>query len=291
MFPQLRLGILAASLAFPSAGLAQQYQLDPTGAAAFGGSLGQGLSDPLTPGGNVRMFWYPHKAAFRAGMITTDVVYDPNTCTPIDDESPGYFWMPWMIGEFSFAVGKNSLASGGSSFSAGHSNLVFAQHGGAIGFDNYVDGVAGIALGYSNHALGDQAVALGFANTAEGERSVALGDANEALGDGSVAFGSGSKALSTASVAGGVQSEAKGGSGAVALGHGVIADGQGTLAVGMYNRPAAAESPERRPLLMVGNGTSDHPDDRRNAFVVYDDGTVEILRIEPRGGIAMGDFE
>ncbi|MCC5842262.1 MAG: hypothetical protein JJT96_19255 [Opitutales bacterium] len=236
------------------------------------------------------MFWYPHKAAFRAGMNDVDVLYDPDTCTPIADESPGYFWKPWVIGEFSFAVGKNSLASGSSSFAAGDSNrVVFAPSGVAIGFDNYVEGMAGTAIGYSNDAWGAQSVALGFANTAEGSGSVALGDANEAIGDGSLAFGSGSKALSTASIAGGFQSEAKGGSGAVALGDGVIADGQGTFAVGVYNNPNPVDGAStKRPLFMVGRGSG--ATDRKNAFVVYDDGSVDITRIEPRGGISMGAF-
>ena len=120
-------------------------------------------------GSGVRMVWYPHKAAFRAGDAAADSWDDAN------------------IGQYSTATGHATRASGFSSV--------------ALGFANTASGGKSVALGDSSTASGTGGVALGTSSVAGGTYSVALGQASSATGDNATAIGAGVGAFGRASIA------------------------------------------------------------------------------------------
>ncbi len=136
------------------------------------GALGVG-EIPAT-GCGVRMMWHPAKAAFRAGS--------PGACggsvTGWNDEN---------VGEYSWAGGFESQASGAGSL--------------AFGLQTRASGSAAVSLGSQNRASGNGAVSAGISNTSSGFASQALGYFNESAGQGSAAIGYRNQALSDYSVA------------------------------------------------------------------------------------------
>ncbi|MCC5808711.1 MAG: hypothetical protein JJU00_20455 [Opitutales bacterium] len=216
-----------AAFAAPASLDAQQYQLDNSGAAIFGGDFKQGEASPLTEG-DTRMFWYPYKAAFRAGRLVDD--YD--MCDPLTDLPLTTFWDAGNVGDYSFAGGKNVMASGTGSVAFGEASRSSGNWSLAIGYDNVSTNSYAASIGSRNIASSLHSLALGFSNTASGSRSIAAGSDNSTQGFGSVAAGGGNSSLSSYSVAMGFNSTAKGGSGSVAIGDNVSADGNGSVALG-----------------------------------------------------------
>jgi hypothetical protein len=102
--------------------------------------LGSALS---VSGPGKRFFWYPAKAAFRAGRVH------------------GTQWDDANVGVDSAAFGTNTVASGVGSFAAGE--------------DSAARGFAAIALGWATEAAGDYGIALG-SNARAGTGSFVFGD-------------------------------------------------------------------------------------------------------------------
>lgn len=123
---------------------------------------------PVT-GAGIRMMWYGDKAAFRAGYVD------------------GGQWNSFWTGNYSFAVGENTIASGEASFAGGNSSLAMST--------------SAVAMGNAVTASARAAVAMGNNTKAEGEGAVALGRDTEAKGLGSVAIGYGTLAKSMGEVA------------------------------------------------------------------------------------------
>lgn len=127
--------------------------------------------------GDQVMFWYPEKAAFRAGEIGSDS------------------WDEANVGLYSAAFGYGSEASGSSSFAVGQYVSATEYASMAWGYSASASGVGSTAWGYG-HASGDDSVAFGFWAEASGYYAIALGPLNFASGDNSVAFGTSNYARS-----------------------------------------------------------------------------------------------
>lgn len=109
-----------------------------TDEALLAGTFASGWTEPNT-GAGTRMLWYPRKAAFRAGRVT------------------GTQWNNANIGDYSFACGVNTTASGLASFCCGYglyANSILASGLGSFAFGYVFSGIL--------RATAQAAVARGF---------------------------------------------------------------------------------------------------------------------------------
>jgi hypothetical protein len=125
-----------SSLQVASGGL-----LSVTGTYGAGATLPAGLT-----GAGTRMFFYPRKAAFRAGDVA------------------GTQWDDANIGDYSVAFGEATRASGGNSV--------------AMGDYSTASGYASVAMGYGAIASGAHGVAMGDYTTAASYDDFAIGAYN-----------------------------------------------------------------------------------------------------------------
>ena len=128
----------------------------PDGGILSIGTIGAG-ADLITSGGGTRMFWYPKKAAFRAGLVS------------------GGEWDDIRIGDFSAAFGTDTQAIGANSI--------------AMGKGTIASGTISTAFGSGTRATGDLSTAFGQASSAGGIGSTALGGFLRVTGDNSVGIG------------------------------------------------------------------------------------------------------
>jgi Chaperone of endosialidase/Head domain of trimeric autotransporter adhesin len=126
--PAARLHVMDSSVVFSAAGSAPVTQGNP----------------PLQGPGR-RMMWYPDKAAFRVGYVS------------------GTQWDKDNIGNYSFATGSITTASG----------------------------IQSTAMGFGTDATGTNSTAMGGNTTASGHSSTAMGASTEAAGASSTAMGTG----------------------------------------------------------------------------------------------------
>jgi hypothetical protein len=108
--------------------------------------------------------WYPDKAAFRAGRVSSNL------------------WDKDSIGGYSVAMGNNTQAKGFSSTAFGELSKAFGNNSFAAGFANESYGQGAVAMGEQNSAAGSRSVAAGLGNSAMGGTSVALGNGNVVKG-------------------------------------------------------------------------------------------------------------
>ncbi len=158
------------------------------GGLVAGGTVGTGAI-PIT-GAGARLMWYPARAAFRVGNVSASQWDDTN------------------IGNFSVAMGNNTVARGSSSM--------------AMGSDADATGSYSTAMGQNSQAIGNYSTAIGSSATAVGTASTALGFSTHTLSAYSTAMGNGT----TAGAPGGA------GSSAVAMGQGTVASGDISTAMG-----------------------------------------------------------
>ena len=104
------------------------------------------------------------------------------------------------IGDFSFATGIDTLASGNSSSASGERTTASGRDSTAIGLDTIASGDYTFAYGRESEAQGLQSVAGGFGAIASGVTSFAFGDGSTASGSDSVAIGRGLKSQNPNSV-------------------------------------------------------------------------------------------
>lgn len=126
---------------------------------------------PITGAGR-RMIWYAPKAAFRAGYL---------------DAGSGGFWDAANIGNYSFAVGLNTRASGASAFAAGSNATASGNESVAMG--SYSSASAWTSIAFNGQATDTGAVAIGAGSSATGYQSMALGANAIAAGFNSVCIG------------------------------------------------------------------------------------------------------
>ncbi|MFA9288282.1 MAG: MerR family DNA-binding transcriptional regulator [Weeksellaceae bacterium] len=216
------------------------------------GATGTGTGAVLPAFGNdnrIKMFWYPRKAAFRAG----------NSTTTWDDDD---------IGLFSAAFGSETLALGNHSFAAGDSTSANGEGTVAFGMDTEANGsYSSILGGESNITDGNYSIAGGYFSSTFGSSAVAIGEENYAEGTASLALVGSSSAYGNYSSA---------------IGHGVVAEGYSTMAVGSYNlfsgnNPTTWVSTDQ--LFVVGNGTG--TGSRSNALTILKNGNTGIGTTNP----------
>ncbi len=156
---------------------------------ADGGIITRGVfgsGDTLTTtGAGTRLIWYPKRSAFRAGRVDGNQ-WDDTVATP-------------NVGDYSFAAGYGTTASGGVSTALGDHATADgdpaaamgknARAGGgmsvAIGENTEVtaDGQGSVAFGFGTKASGSHATAMGWGTTAQAQTSLAIGRWNIFWGD------------------------------------------------------------------------------------------------------------
>ena len=276
--------------------------VDASGVFLDTGSFGTGLFS-LT-GAGTRMFWYPGKAAFRAGKVTSSQWDDSN----IGNYSVALGLNSTASAEGTIALGEDATASGsgavafGSGFSSGSFSTAFGASValGALstsfgGSTTAARGDYSLAYGEGTTASGDHSTASGFYTTASGSLSTASGSYTVASGDLSTVFGVQSSALGTLSFAVGETNVASGfcstaiGYGATTLGmvssasgYEITATARNSFVTGTYNlglskdnsTPSPTASAPTDPLFEVGNGTS--LTSKSDALVIYKDGSSKF---------------
>ncbi|MBU1890620.1 hypothetical protein KJ782_04000 [Patescibacteria group bacterium] len=166
------------------------------GSVLFDGAIG---SVPIE-GAGYRMMWVPELGAFRVGEVST---FRPAA------------WNEVNIGNYSFAGGRDTMASGLASF--------------AVGDTTTASGEASAAMGLNSTASGDYSFVAGRSSLANGQASVAIGDA-QATGDYSAAFGNG---IASADYSFAVGSASAEGVGSAAIGSNTHATGDYSFAGGI----------------------------------------------------------
>jgi hypothetical protein len=148
------------------------------------GTFGSGTV--MNPGAGDFMYWYPRKAAFRAGRAL----------------SPA--WNDTYVGNYSFATGYSSRATGVGSVATGQNSYATDSCGVAMGYFCSSQNKFAIAFGNNANATGQYSVSIGraplasgFGAAAVGYHTVAAGDYSTALGYYSTAWGTNSIVLGT----------------------------------------------------------------------------------------------
>lgn len=169
----------------------------PSGAFGFNSAVGMaltsnGASSPTIPveGAGTRMMWYAGKYAFRVGRVNdlrwNDAVVGLGSVAMGEDTS--------ATGPYSFAVGRQSFASGRASAAFGENTLASGDTSTAVGSLTQASGISSLAGGSEALAQGDYSLAFGQFTTTVGRHSVALGRRAVAESSGSFVFGDGSSA-------------------------------------------------------------------------------------------------
>ena len=192
----LCLGVVLASSFLPSAlwadtNVAQtstnpctspaEFNYDANATLIAKGTYGTGSAFSL--GAGTRFMWYPKRAAFRAGYVSS---------TQWDDAS---------IGNYSVAMGNGSIASGNYSAAFGLTTSATGSGAAAFGENTVAEGQRSFAFGYNTMAHGGYSLAGEYYCQAVGGYSTALGNTTYAAGTYSTALGLGTRAGSYAVVA------------------------------------------------------------------------------------------
>lgn len=145
------------------------FQVNGIDGVLASGTFGSGTA--ASPGAGTRMHWYPKKAAFRAGAVSS---------TQWDDSK---------IGNYSFAVGSNNTALGAYSTVAGEGNTANGNYSVSMGDGCSSGKTSSISIGSVCNASGEFAVALGRAISASDSCSVGIGYHSTASGKYALALG------------------------------------------------------------------------------------------------------
>ncbi len=219
--------------------------------------------DPPASGAGVRMFWYPEKAAFRAGVVA------------------GTEWNKNNIGQYSFATGSSNQANGNGSVSVGIANVSSGENAFTGGYANTASGYSSLAFGQNNIASNNYALAIGFINNATASNSVAIGTQNNATALYSTAFGYLNTASAYASTVLG-QGNTASGSYSLSAGRGTVAKAVGATSLGYYNENTDAPNPNVEAfsdrIFQVGNGTFST---RTNALTILRNGYTGVGNTSP----------
>ena len=147
------------------------------------GTFGSGTI--AATGAGTRMMWYPKKAAFRVGGVSTTQWNDAN----IGDYSLATGYNTRASGAYASAFGSGSIASGAYSFAAcelstasgissvAMGNACVSSGAYAVTFSRgaTASDTCSVAMGYHPTASGKYAFALGYQTVASGANSYALG--------------------------------------------------------------------------------------------------------------------
>ena len=160
----------AKKLGIGTSTLDLKLSLDNDGGIIAIGTFGAG-DLVTTAGAGTRMIWYPRKAAFRAGKVG------------------GTQWDNANVGDYSFAVGQSTIASGSTSFATGLSTAANGIISTAMGWATTASGLYSTAMGANTIASNSYSTAMGENSIASGTYSFAIGDHTTASGLASVTMG------------------------------------------------------------------------------------------------------
>jgi hypothetical protein len=173
----------------------------------------------------------------------------------------------------SYMFGEGDTASGLYSFTKGLRTVASGDRSTAEGYETN-------ASGLSSHAEGQSSVASNIGSHAEGRNTKATGNASHAEGNGTNASGTHAHAEGFNTLASGNYSHSEGvntqalGNYSHAEGYGNIAPNNGQHVGGTY----ATIDDTGSYLFQIGVGTD--PNNRQDAFIIKDDGTVIIYVLE-----------
>ncbi|MCF6269930.1 MAG: tail fiber domain-containing protein [Melioribacteraceae bacterium] len=108
-------------------------------------------------GAGTRMHWISGKAAFRVGVVT------------------GTHWDDANVGDYSFATGYNTTASGLHSIAMGWGTIASGHYSTAMGRETTASGDHSTTMGGFTNAHGHFSTAMGYYTTASGSVSTAMG--------------------------------------------------------------------------------------------------------------------
>lgn len=157
--------------------------------------------EPPFSGTDRRTMWYPAKAAFRTGFVG------------------GSEWDKVQLGNYSFASGYSTIASGFASFASGFLTIASGDRSFAAGYQTTASAPYSVAMGTGSSSSGTASFALGY-------NTLASNDAAFATGFGSIASGYYSTAMGTYAYASAIHSRA--------FGFNVTASGNNSTAIGNY---------------------------------------------------------
>lgn len=175
--------------------------------------------------------------------------------------------------KFSYMFGEGDTASGLYSFTKGLRTQASGERSTAEGYETN-------ASGLSSHAEGQSSVASNTGSHAEGRNTKATGNASHAEGNGTNASGTHAHAEGFNTLASGNYSHSEGvntqalGNYSHAEGYGNIAPNNGQHVGGTY----ATIDDTGSYLFQIGVGTD--PNNRQDAFIIKDDGTVIIYTLD-----------
>ena len=170
-----------------------------------------------------RMFWHPGKAAFRAGGVTADQ------------------WNNNNIGEYSFAAGQNTVASGLYSTAFGVDNIASGESSTAFGKNDTATGDFSTAFGENTKAQGHHSTAFGLETLAQGPYSTSFGNHTKAESPNATAFGTGTIAKDVNATAFGTNTIAEDVN-STAFGTGTTANGVNSTAFGTGTKTKGVNS-------------------------------------------------
>jgi hypothetical protein len=211
------------------------------------GTLGSGATLALSGAGN-RMFFYPRKAAFRAGTVSSTEWDEAN----IGNNSVAFGANTKASGSNSFATGFGVNSTGTTSFGTGYYINASGDYSFAAGTNLSATGNSAIATGSNNVASGNTSFALGYTTTASGNTSFASGRYTIASGTCSVAFGDSATASGSFSTAMGYQTIASGGL-STTIGYQTTASGGVSIAMG-YQTTASGSISTSMGDSTIANG-------------------------------------
>lgn len=215
-------------------------------------------------GAGRRMMWYADKAAFRAGYVS------------------GKAWDKDSIGNYSFAIGRETKAGGSYSTAMGELTTASGPHSTAMGGRTTASGGSSTAIGnftdasgYASTAMGNSTDASGYTSTAMGVQTIASGNASTAMGQSTDASGIFSTSMGWLTTASGYISTAMGsrtiasGDSSIAMGSKTIASGSTSTAMGRNTIASGDNS------TAMGNYVSTNNHD--GSFVIGDNSTTTIM--------------
>lgn len=197
--------------------LARLHVADSSVLFSAAGDIPASKKNTPVNGAGRRMMWYPDKAAFRAGYVSSTQ------------------WDTLYIGSYSTATGFGNLASGNASFATGAVNTATGTTAMVAGNNSSASGFASSAFGYRAFANSDADFAVGWNVLASGGSSVALGFGSRADSLYAVAMGANTNARAIASLAVG-NYDTTTGNYAAAIGTYCKAIGDASVALGGFTR-------------------------------------------------------
>jgi hypothetical protein len=117
--------------------------------------------NPPMSGEGVRMMWYPDKAAFRVGAVSSTA------------------WDKDSLGKYSFAAGLDAMAKGDWSVALGVNSNSNNWYSVTAGGNNTANGIAGVAIGYNNISRANYGVVIGNSLISKSEGETVVGSYND----------------------------------------------------------------------------------------------------------------